>query len=309
MANGTFRDIAGKILLRCSTASLTLAQDWVRSSFRDIIERQRWSWLLVRGQLTVPDEYTTGTATVLAGTQTVTITTGVVSANFIGRQFRIGVSMPIVTITDIDAGLNTLTIDQLWWPDDETAQTYSIYQAYVSVPTDFHAFVSVIDPFNAQPIEYGASVSNIDNTDPQRAYSGAPPRTLAYFDYYNGNPRYELWPHQRSAAVYPMTYESRPIDPFDSGATIPDLLPSDVILERAMMYCAAWPGSALNNPNPYFSKDLIAMHRNEFERRMILLQKQDNEHMQQRLWYQSQQTNNSNIISGSWMQSHALGEP
>lgn len=303
--NDTFTGIAAKLRLRCPAAPVTLTLDWVQSSFRDIVERRRWSWLFKRGQLTVPDAYSTGTATITAGTQTIQINApGVVSVNHIGLQFRIGVTFPIVTITDADVGLNTYTIDQIWWPTSPVAQTFSVYQAYLFLPSDFHAFFSVIDPFYSQPVPYNLTVAELDNIDPQRSAAGAPPSGLAFFDYYNGLPRYELWPHQKTAAVYPMTYESRPTEPYDTGATVPALLPSDVILERALMYCAAWPGADKVNPNPYFSKELIALHGREFERRIGIIEKQDNEHWQQNIWYQSDQTAVGTIVSGSWMQSH-----
>lgn len=312
MANDTFAGIAGKVLLRCPSASLTLARDWVQSAFRDVVERRRWSWLLKRGQLYTYDQYNTGTATVVAGTTTVTLGGGgLVSANHVGRQFRIGTALPISTITAIDAGTNTYTIDQTWWPTSYTNQPFSVYQAYVALPSDFHAFISVIDPAFAQPIPYEASVAMIDNTDPQRAASGSPPKGLAFFDYFNGLPRYELWPHQRSAAVYPIVYESRPTEPWDTGAAVPTLLPSDILLERALMYCALWPGPSVDNPNPYFSGNrkggIADMHRQEYERRIAVLEKQDNEHMQQSIWYQQDQNRRTPVVSGAWMQSHDMG--
>jgi hypothetical protein len=308
MANDTFRGIAGKVLLRADVP-LPLALDWVQSSFRDIVERRRWSWLLKRGQLVTYNQYNTGTASITAGTRTVTITTGVVSADHVGRQFRIGTSSLIATIDDVDTVANTYTLDQDWWPTTATAQTYSVYQAYVALPSDFHSFVSVIDPSTAQPVPFGASVAQVDSWDPQRAASGSPPRCLAHFDYKNGLPRYELWPHQRTAYVYPIVYESRPTEPWDSGATVPSLLPSDVILERALMYCALWPGTA-NSPNLYADSrgGRAQAHKLEFERRIAVLEKQDNEHMQQNVWYQGDQRGQRSAVSGSWMQSHALGD-
>ncbi len=313
MANDTFRGIAGKVLLRCPSATLTLAQDWVQSAFRDIVERRRWSWLLKKSELFVYDQYATGTATVTAGTQTVTLNApGAVASAHVGRQFRVGTTLPITTITAISTGANTYTVDQVWWPTTVTAQSYSVYQAYVTLPSDFHSFESVIDPNYAQPVTFGLKVSQLDNLDPQRAASGSPPKGLAYLDYYASSagaiavPRYELWPHQRSAAVYPIVYESRPTDPFDANATVPALLPSDVVLERTMMYCSAWPGPDATNRNPYFSKEVLALHKTEFERRIAILEKQDNEHMQQNLWYQADQQGGS-IISASWLQNRAIG--
>ena len=304
----TFRGIAGKLLLRCPVASITLAQDFVQSSFRDIVELRRWSWLLKKSQITVPTAYTTGTATTTVGSTLVTINApGVVATAHIGLQFRIGISMQILTIASVDTVGNTYTLDQPWYPDAQTAATFSVFQAYVALPSDFHAFLSVIDPKFAQPIPYDASVAQIDNLDPQRAAAGSPPKGLAFLDYYGGNPRYELWPHQKTAAIYPIVYESRPVDPFDAGAAVPALLPSDIILERAMMYCAAWPGSTTQNPNPYFNKELVAFHRGEFQRRISILEKQDNEHMQQNVWYQADQMRRTPVVSGNWLQTHDQG--
>lgn len=307
MANQTFSEIASLVLLHCPSAPQTLARSWVQSAFRDIVERRRWSWLLKRGQLVTYDVYNTGTATAVVGTNTVTITTGVVAADHVGRQFRFTTTLPVVTITAIDAALNTYTIDQSQWPSTQTAKTYEVYQAYVAVPSDFHSFVSVTDPVYAQPVPTDASVTQFDQVDPERVAAGSPPSALGWFDYYNALPRFELWPHQKTAAVYPTTYESRPADPFDAGAAVPALLPADIILERAMMYCAMWPGTQ-NEPNPYFGPKLglAQLHKAEFERRIATIEKQDTEHMQQSIWYQSEQVGQSSSVSGAYMQSHDL---
>lgn len=77
------------------------------------------------------------------------------------------------------------------------------------------------------------------------------------------------------------------------------------------MYCAMWPGSTLDNPNPYYSggkKGSTAdMHRQEYERRLAVLEKQDNEHMQQNIWYQQDQARRTPVVSGNWLQSHDMG--
>lgn len=316
MANDTFDGIARKVLLRCPSAPITLAYDWIRNSFRDIVERRRWSWLLRRGSLTTTDQYTTGTASVAALGQTITLAGGgTVSSAHVGLQFRFGVSLPIVTITAVNVGANTYTIDQVISTAAISGAAFSVYQAYVAVPSDFHAFVTVTDPSFAQPIPFDATVGQIDNLDPQRAASGSPPKGLAWFDYYTSTPgnqplaRYELWPHQRVANIYPMIYECRPVDPFDANAIIPAMLPSDIVLERALMYCALWPGPSSAVPNPYFGAKLglAQFHQKEYESRLAIIEKQDNEHMQQNIWYQSDQMRRTPVVSGNWLQSHDMG--
>ncbi len=312
MANQTFREVAGLALLRCPSAALTLAQSWVQQSWRDIVERRRWSFMLKRGQLVTTAQFNTGTVTTTAGVNTVTITTtGTLSNSNVGQQFRVGTADPIYTITAVSTGASpfTVTLDQVYEPASRIAQSFSIYTAYKALPSDFHAFVSVVDPNFMQPVPFSGSVLQIDKTDPQRAAAGSPPRSLSFFDYYNNLPRYELWPHQRSAYVYPMVYEYRPPEPWDAAAFIPYWMPADIILERAMMYCAMWPGPDETRPNPYFSPrmGLAQMHQSEYERRIGILEKQDNEHMQQNIWYQSEQVRNTpNVISGSWMQQHDM---
>lgn len=304
-----FDGLARKLLLRCPKLGPFIARDLIKSAFHDVVDLWQWSWLIKRTQLSVPDAYQVGTATVTYGSPTITIATGVVSSDHVGRQFRVGIASPILTITDIDAGLNTYTLDQNWLGTSGTAQGYKVYQAYIPMPTDFHTFYSVVDPVSYWPIQTeSVSLEMIDRRDPQRSVIGSPPRVLVPYDYYNGFPRYELWPHQTSAAFYLMAYESRPIDPFDPGASIPYLLPPDVILERALMYAAKWPGPNRNDPNPYYSDATAQFHEKQYDRRIGIIIKQDVEHMQTAIWYQDDQNWNQRNLNAAYMQSHDLAQ-
>lgn len=307
MANDTFDGIARKLLLRAPKLGPFIARDIVKSSFHDIVELWQWSWLIKRTQLSVPNVYNTGTATVTYGSPTVTIATGVVASDHVGRQFRVGVASPILTITDIDVALNTYTLSENWLGTGGSGQGYKVYQAYLSMPSDFHAVFSITDPVTYWAIQSdGVSMEMIDRRDPQRSVVGSPPRVLAPYDYYNGFSRWELWPHQTSQSFYLMTYESRPIDPFDPGASVPYLLPSDVILERCFMYAAKWYGPNRNDPNPYYSSDTAKFHEEQFNRRINVLIKQDIEHMQRAVWYQEDQSFNQRNVNAAWMQMHDM---
>jgi hypothetical protein len=302
-----FDGIARKLLLRCPKLGPFIARDLVKSAFQDIVDLWQWSWLLKRAQLSVPNVYNIGTAQVTYGSPTITITTGVVSSDHIGRQFRTGIASPILTIVAIDAGLNTYTLSDNWFGASGSNLLYSVYQAYLTMPSDFHAFFSVIDPATYWTIQTdNVTLEMIDQRDPQRSTIGTPPRALVPYDYYNGSPRYELWPHQYSQAFYLMAYEIRPIEPFEPGAAVPYLLPGDVILERALMYTAKWPGPNRNDPNPYYSQDTANFHEKQYDRRISILIKQDVEHMQRAVWYQGDQSNNQSNLNAAYMQSHDL---
>jgi hypothetical protein len=303
MANDTFDGIARKLLLRCPKLGPFIARDLIKSSFHDLVEIWQWSWLLKRSQLTVPAQYNTGTAAVVYGQPTATITTGVVDVSHIGRQFRTAIGSPILTITGVDVGANTYTLSENWFGVTNPSSLYSVYQAYLSMPSDFHAFFSVVDPTTYWTVRTeGVTLEMIDNRDPQRAVAGSPPRYLAPFDYYNGLARYELWPHQKAQSFYLMAYESRPVDPFDPGAIYPALLPSDLLLERGLMYAAKWPGPNRNDPNPYYSDNTAKFHEEQYNRRLGILIKQDVEHMQRSVYYQDDQNQNQRNINAAYMQ-------
>src|SRR5512139_1388163 len=116
MALDTYLGIAGKVLLRCPMAGPLLARDWVSHAFRRLAERRAWSWLVKQGQFVLTANYTTGTVTVTQNSATVTGAATAWTADLVGRQFRLKTTTPIYTITAVDVGLQTLTLDLPWGP-------------------------------------------------------------------------------------------------------------------------------------------------------------------------------------------------
>lgn len=305
----TFDGLARKLLLRDPKLGPFIARDLIRKAFDDIKDIYSWSWKLRRTQLTVPDFYGTGTATTTYGFPTVTLADGgVVDPIHIGRQFRVGIASPILTITDVDTLANTYTLSENWLGSSGTGQQFKVYQAYLSMPSDFQSFWSVVDPATYWRVQTdNVSLEMIDSRDPQRSVVGSPPRVLVPYDYYNGSPRYEFWPHQMSQAFYLMAYESRYGQAFDDGVVIPDTLgDGDVLLERGLMYAAKWPGPSRNDPNPYYSDNTSQFHERNYDRRIGILIKEDVERMQNSVWYQAEQSFNQSNMNASYMQSHDL---
>lgn len=305
----TFDGLARKLLLRCPKLGPFIARDLIKKSFDDVRDLYSWSWKLKRAQITVPNVYSTGLATTTYGLNTVTLTGGgIVSVDHVGRQFRVGIASPILTITDFDAGLNTYTLSENWLGPNGSGQPFKVYQAYLIMPSDFQSFWSVVDPVTYWPIQTdNVTLQMIDRRDPQRSVVGSPPRVLVPYDYYQGFARYELWPHQTAQAFYLMAYESRYGDAFDTGIVIPDTLgDGDVILERALMYAAKWPGPNFNDRNPYFGENTAQFHHANYDRRIGILIKEDVERMQNSVWYQEDQSWNQRNLNAAYMQAHDL---
>lgn len=155
MALDSYASIWNKVLLRCPSAGPLLAQDWVSHSFRRLAERRLWSWLIKYGQFVTMAAYNTGQVTCTLGSPNVVgVGTNWVTS-MTDAQFRIGTQAPIYTVITVTDGQN-LILNAPWGYPTQTLANYEIYNAYVSVPTDFLSLF----PFSIPGIT-GSSISTI----------------------------------------------------------------------------------------------------------------------------------------------------
>lgn len=167
----SFNDIVGRVQLRVPAASRFLVQDWVRNAFRDIKKRRKWSWLRKRGQFLFPALYNDGTVAVTRESTTVTGTGTAFTSSMVGLQFRVNVNSPIYTIQAVNSG-TVLILDREYGGSTDTETTFEIYKAYVTVPSDFHSFISVWDPnFNWQ-LNLDWDQDELNGIDAQRSNRG-----------------------------------------------------------------------------------------------------------------------------------------
>jgi hypothetical protein len=120
----------------------------------------------------------------------------------------------------------------------------------------------------------------------------------------SGVPRFELWPHKKSAYVYPYFYESDPPDLEDPGATIPRYIRGDVLLEEALAKAAAWPGTE-GKPNPYYDVRLASWHHTAAEKMTQELEVSDDGiYMQDLSYVQAMQMAPVPWGDSAWLQKH-----
>jgi hypothetical protein len=123
-----------------------------------------------------------------------------------------------------------------------------------------------------------------------------------------GLPRYEIWPHQTAAYVYPFLYEARAQDLQDTNAVLPRYVRGDVLLEMALAESARWPGPSPDKPSPYFNLKLAEMHDVRAEKLIMELERQDDETYEQDMMYQLPlgYPYATPLGDASWLQSHAI---
>jgi hypothetical protein len=242
-----------------------LARQWIDYSFRQLWDHKLWSWQRRRSQFLISAQYNTGTVDVARGSLDVVGAATAWTTDLVNRQFRVGLQTPIYTIIAVDDTAQTLTLDQPWGGGTVVSAGYTIYNAYVTVPSDFQNFIDVTDPQYNWRLNLGVPVEDIDSWDAQRATAGTA-YTVVNYMYSSGSfntpplPMYEIWPHQKSQYVYPVLYVARPPDLSDAGAALPRYIRGDVLLEFALAQAARWPGPSTDARNPYFNLALAQAH-------------------------------------------------
>lgn len=290
MSLSTYDGLVRGVQLRCPSASHFLARQWIDYAFRQVTDSKLWSWQRKRGQFLIPQAVVAGTVAVTRGSLDVQGAATAWTTDLVNRQFRVATNTPIYTITAVDDVAQTLTLDQPWGGATASGQGYSIYQAYVTVPTDFQNFITVWDPnFNWQ-LNLQVSQEDINWWDAQRANAGTS-YCVAQYGYDSVNnpplPMYELWPHQKAQYVYPFLYTARTPDLSDNGSSLPRGIRGDVLLEFALAQAARWPGASSDLRNPYFNLALAQEHESRATTMLIDLMRIDEEIILNDVWYQS----------------------
>jgi len=168
----TAEDIASNVLLHYEGAGIARARLWVQNAYRDLTKRRLWSWKIRRGQFIFPAAVNVGTITGTLGSDQIVGVGTAFTASMIGLQFRVP-NVPIYTIKGV-LSTTLLQIDQPWGSTTLSAIGYEIFQAYVTPPTDFEQFLSVVNPAQAYQLYLGLEQRQLDQNDPQRTNAGSP---------------------------------------------------------------------------------------------------------------------------------------
>lgn len=258
-----------------------LIQSWVKDGFQETRDSKLWSWAVKESQFTVIDEVTTGTVTATKdSTAIVGVGTNFLAAH-IGQQIKLG--NHVFTIASRSDTTN-IVIDRGYPDTTESGKGYSIFTGYVTVPSDFYGFISVIDSNRPAKLHTNMDQTRLDWLDPQRTRTG---EALALVDLrYSPDatplPMYELWPHQKSARGFRFLYWSISTD-FSAAQALPFSIPDRLIKFYALSELADWPGTR-DKPNPMFSIRNADRKRLQYEALLQKLAVEDGEIYATEVW-------------------------
>src|SRR5277367_1867657 len=169
----TYSELWRALQLHSPILPTTLAQQFIRSRFRDIRRKRLWSWRIGQNQCITPNVYSIGLASATVNSLTVTGSATAWTSALIGLQFRFGAVAPIYTIVAVNQAAQTLTLDLPYGGAANATPTgYQIFQAYLTPPADFQDFISLKDTFNNYRLWLHLTQEELDTYDAQRSWSG-----------------------------------------------------------------------------------------------------------------------------------------
>lgn len=273
----TFADVYNAVLLRCPGTDPLLVRDWVAETYQVACDDRTWSHQRAETAIQVANQKS-GTATITQGTTTLTGVGITFAATDVGRQVRLS-SIPIYTITAVNVGLNTATLDRAYSETTATAQTFYVLDAYWTAPLDFWRFLAVLDPTNKWRLRWWVTEDQLNAIDPGRMSTGSA-WCLASQRYSPvtadaGKARYELFPYVTSARSYVVCYYTKPTVLTEDDTLIgPFARAKDVLVEGALARCSLWPGTQ-DKRNPYFNLHLADKLEARFRARLQNLENKD----------------------------------
>jgi hypothetical protein len=308
-APNSFEEMSRSLRLYVPQLPYPLAQQFIRDRYRRILELRTWSGSRAEGEFLVTAAETTGTVALTFNNSTVTGTGTSFLSTDVGRQFKGGSGSPVYSITAVNTGAQTLTLDRPYGGDTVAASTYTVFNGYVIPPTDFLSFLAVTDPRNAWRLVWWITQDELNRWDPQRVFFGQAYALVdRRFDTTTGQPQFELWPYNTAQRNYPFYYYKR----------VPDLVQdtdipiwpirSDVIVYGALADLCLWPGTP-EKPNPLFGsagKIALAEWKYKYDDGLVELERRDEEIFLTWLATASNMGYPFAPLSASFIQSHAV---
>ena len=317
MSDATFQELWRGVRLYAPDIPLPLAQDFVQFAYERAAKATEWSQLKARGEFYLPDPYTTGTVSVTNGATTVSGAATAWTASMVGRQIMMASQgVPWYDIVAVDVGLQTLTLDRAYSGPDLAGDSYEINQVFVTMPTDFDYFLSLVDPVREWRLYTDVPQSTIDNWDPKRTRTAGDPWLLSPMGAQPtalqtaGVPRhrYEVWP--RTGSARRLVYRYQKTNPtLQTAANRPFWpLTYEVILEGALARLAMYKGTS-DAPNPYYDLNLYKFHQENFLREIHRCELEEQRVSQTWVDYADSDGWPFAPIDGAYLQRHDVGWP
>lgn len=190
-------------------------------------------------------------------TQTHSATTAVITkSSLAGRQLKVGNNRGYYTVIGAKSA-TVIKIDHVWSHPAETAASYNIVQAYLTMPKGLRCLWSMVNCLHGWRIKFNLP-QDILNWDSWRSSTGEPYMLLDYMPDAIGRIRYELYPCTLSATGIPYLAYRTADDLADDEDMPPTCIPSHFLVNATIADALLW-----NRKSAYYDPASAKVFRDE----------------------------------------------
>ena len=243
----------------------------INNRMRQIIDRRSWYATKVRFVANVPNIQTTGTCTVTYGNNTVQgIGTAWTPQALVGLQFRQTFTQPYQTITAVNQGQQTLTLDTPY-PGPDFTGSYYVVEAYLTFGANVKRLLWASNQLFGWPLDVGMKVQELNAMDQWRASMGWARVMATRPPTPDGQFQVEVWPTPYAAQTFPGEAYTQPPNMVLDTDSPQAWIRSDVLVTGAIAdallyrpkdnkyYDPAIAVQIASGKAAQFEKDLLAM--------------------------------------------------
>lgn len=273
MSDSTFQELWRGVRLYSPDLPVPLAQQFVNMAYTRALRTHMWSQLKGNDEFYLPAAVTDGTVSINVDATAVVGVSTAFDSSMVGRQIMFnseGVPWyDIVAVTDA----THLTLDRAYSGGSNLSGVdYEIAQVYVTCPSDFEHFISVLDPAREWKMHFNVEQPVLDSWDPKRTKIGdcwllaaAGPSPTADGTKNSYRSRFEVWPRPQDGRRLPFRYRKN-VGKLSAAGDVPMWpLKGDILTEGALARLSMYKGTA-DSPNPYFDLNNYRFHQETFLR-------------------------------------------
>jgi hypothetical protein len=296
-----FRKMIGEVCSWNPDLDPLAAGRMINNCYRKIIDNRMWYGLMVKGQVTVPNAYATGTCSVTTGSNEIPIVGAVLTTSMIGMQIRAGFSYPIYTITEVDTVSQVVTTDIAWGGPTLSGIGYQIFQNIVTPHPNLKLMLAMVNQSQGFRLKLHIPQEVINIYDTWRTTTG-----WTYFlaDAYpspQGTPQFELYPIPTYQQAFPYLAYVQPPDMVNDNDTPVTFIRSDVIVLGAISDALVYRGKN----SKYYDPQTSLYKKKEWAAEMENMSRTDDSLALRNLVWEFDKFPQSRF-GAQWLQSHDL---
>jgi len=240
----SLKGMVGQVLQANPDLSALQVIKWINNHYREIIRKREWYGTMVRGQVTVPQVYTTGRISVTNGSSTVVGTgTGFIQ-DMVGRQFRTGFTTGFSNIESVEDATH-LTLDLPWGFQNANLVGFQIMKTWFSFP-NARRMKEIVNQRQGYRLLMNVNQASVNTYDTWRQTTGWTWMLANKEATAQGWAQWELYPSATLQQAFPFLAYIQPPDLVRDTDFPVAFIPTDIIVNLCIADALMWGGKSEN---------------------------------------------------------------